>query len=241
MPEPPQLEALGDAAWLLRWGETIDARLNTRVHAAAARIAAQGWPWVEDLVPAYASLAVFVDRAQAASAGLRFADVETCLHHLFAEGSIDAEASEAAAAPFGDQAAIIDVPVHYGGEFGPDLAAVAAETGLDEAEVIARHSGAVYRVAMLGFAPGFPYLLGLDPALTVARLATPRLRVPAGSVAIAGAQTGIYPNDGPGGWRLLGRTPLRLFDPRRQPPCLFAPGQRLRFIAVGSAPVDAAA
>ncbi|WIG55610.1 MAG: Allophanate hydrolase 2 subunit 1 [Rhodanobacteraceae bacterium] len=124
------------------------------------------------------------------------------------------------------------IPVCYGGDCGPDIDAIAEHAGLVRDEVIARHAAAEYTVAMLGFAPGFPYLLGLDAALHVPRRATPRTRVPAGSVAIGGAQTGIYPCELPGGWHLIGRTPLALFDPRRDPPCLLAPGDRVRFRAI---------
>ncbi|HLO67907.1 MAG TPA: 5-oxoprolinase subunit PxpB, partial [Holophaga sp.] len=120
----------------------------------------------------------------------------------------------------------------YGGEDGPDLEAVARHCGLAPEEVARRHAGATYRVHFLGFAPGFPYLGGLDPALAAPRLDAPRTRVPAGSVGIAGAQTGIYPLESPGGWRLIGRTPLVLFDPRRPEPCLLRPGDLLRFVEV---------
>ncbi|HJU25447.1 MAG TPA: 5-oxoprolinase subunit PxpB [Rhodanobacteraceae bacterium] len=126
----------------------------------------------------------------------------------------------------------IEIPVCYGGEYGPDLDAVAAHAGLAPDEVVARHTAAEYTVAMIGFAPGFPYLLGLDAALAMPRRRDPRTRVPAGSVAIGGAQTGIYPHELPGGWQLIGRTPLALFDPQREPPCLLAPGDRLRFRAI---------
>jgi KipI family sensor histidine kinase inhibitor len=126
----------------------------------------------------------------------------------------------------------VEIPVCYGGECGPDIAAVAEHAGLLRDAVIARHTAAEYTVAMLGFAPGFPYLLGLDPSLQMPRRATPRTRVPAGSVAIGGAQTGIYPRELPGGWHLIGRTPLVLFDPQRELPCLLAPGDRVRFHAI---------
>ncbi|MDE2055050.1 MAG: 5-oxoprolinase subunit PxpB, partial [Xanthomonadaceae bacterium] len=126
----------------------------------------------------------------------------------------------------------VEIPLCYGGEYGPDLDAVAVHARLPRGDVIARHTATEYAVAMLGFAPGFPYLLGLDPALQVPRRTTPRTRVPAGSVAIGGAQTGIYPRELPGGWHLIGRTPLALFDPAREPPCLLAPGDRVRFRAI---------
>jgi KipI family sensor histidine kinase inhibitor len=124
----------------------------------------------------------------------------------------------------------VTIPVRYQ---GPDLAAVAELTGLDPAEVVARHTAATYTVAILGFAPGFPYLTGLDPGLTVPRLDTPRPRIPAGSVGLAGGQTCVYPGASPGGWRLIGSTDLPLFDPLREPPALLAPGDRVRFVAVG--------
>ena len=124
------------------------------------------------------------------------------------------------------------IPVCYGGEYGPDLAEVAEHAGIDIRCVIARHTEAQYRVAMLGFAPGFPYLLGLDPALAMPRRRDPRQRVPAGSVAIGGEQTGIYPQQLPGGWQLIGRTPRRLFDIRADPPSLLAAGDRVRFEAI---------
>lgn len=120
--------------------------------------------------------------------------------------------------------------MRFGGDDGPDLAVVAEAAGLSEADAITRFCAPVYQVAMLGFAPGFPYLLGLDPVLAMPRLETPRTRVPAGSVAIGGAQAGIYPREGPGGWRLLGRTPVGLFDHEREPPALLAPGGTVRFV-----------
>lgn len=129
-------------------------------------------------------------------------------------------------------AAPVEIPVCYASEYAPDLGALAAHAGLPREEVVARHCAGDYRVAMIGFAPGFPYLLGLDPALAMPRLSTPRTRVPAGSVAIGGAQTGIYPRDSPGGWHVIGRTPLPLFDAGRMPPALLAPGQRVRFRAI---------
>ncbi|HET9482549.1 MAG TPA: 5-oxoprolinase subunit PxpB, partial [Xanthomonadales bacterium] len=124
------------------------------------------------------------------------------------------------------------IPVCYGGDSGPDLDAVAKHTGLSAHDVVARHAAGDYRVAMLGFQPGFPYLIGLDPALATPRHATPRPRVAAGSVGIGGAQTGVYPREAPGGWQLIGRTPLALFDAARKPPALLAPGDRVRFEAI---------
>jgi KipI family sensor histidine kinase inhibitor len=126
----------------------------------------------------------------------------------------------------------VEIPMCYGGKFGPDLAAVAAHTGLSEAEVIRRHSAGSYRVFLLGFVPGFAYLGGLDPQLATPRRETPRARVEPGSVGIAGTQTGVYPLAAPGGWQIIGRTPLSLFRPQETPPTLLHPGDRVRFRVV---------
>lgn len=221
--EAVEFEALADDAWLLRLGERIDEALNARVHALAARVRAQAPPWLRDLVPAYASLAVFFDAQAIEAEAVRAWLLRQC-------GETAGDDRRAAAAP----ARIVEIPVAYGGEFGPDLDEAAAQLGLTAAQLVERHSGGDYRVAMIGFAPGFPYLSGLDPALALPRLATPRTQVAAGSVAIGGAQTGIYPRPGPGGWRLLGRTPLRLFDALREPPSLLQPGDRVRLRAIGA-------
>nr|WP_217497701.1 allophanate hydrolase subunit 1 [Lysobacter enzymogenes] len=176
-----EFEALADDAWLLRLGERIDDALNARVHALAARVRAPAPPWLRDLVPAYASLAVFFDPAQTDAATVRDWLLQRCGE------SVDGGNIAAAGA-----ARVVEIPVAYGGEFGPDLDEAASQLGLTAAQLVERHSGGDYRVAMIGFAPGFPYLSGLDPALALPRLASPRTQVAAGSVAIGGAQTGIY-------------------------------------------------
>jgi KipI family sensor histidine kinase inhibitor len=217
---PYTIETLGEDALLLRFGDAIDAGVNARVHALSQRIERVRPSWLRDLVPAYASLALFVD-----------ADAFDCTLDPLGEAGHWLQQQAFA----GDDADIVgrsvEIPVRYGGEHGPDLAALAAHAGLGEDDVIARHCAVEYRVAMLGFSPGFPYLLGLDPLLAMPRLDTPRTRVAAGSVGIGGAQTGIYPQAGPGGWRIIGRTALALFDPLHDPPTLLAPGDRVRFIA----------
>ena len=222
-----RIEALGDGAVLIRLGDTIDTALNARCVALAAALRAQSLPGVLDVAPAYASVCLRYDPAAWAGASrLPYdaiaAQIEQCL----------AAAIQAAPQP---AASLLEIPVCYGGAFGVDLDHVAAQAQLRPEQVIERHCAAEYRVAMLGFAPGFPYLLGLDPALHTARRAEPRTHVPAGSVAIGGAQTGIYPRELPGGWHLIGRTPLRLFDATRDAPALLAPGQRVRFRAIDAA------
>jgi len=215
-----EVEALGERAWLLRLGEGIDAGCNRRVHALARHIREQAPAWLEDVVPAYSSLAVV----------LRMDALET---RLQAREWLLAR-TDAACGPTGASADPAEVPVLYGEKAGPDLASVAEALGLPVDELIRRHAAGDYQVAMLGFAPGFPYLIGLDPTLAISRLDRPRTKVPAGSVGIGGDQTGIYPQAGAGGWRLLGRTPLRLFDPGRDQPALLQPGARVRFV-----PIDA--
>jgi KipI family sensor histidine kinase inhibitor len=222
----PEIEAVSESLLIVRLGATIDATLNAAVHALAARIAAAELPGVDDIVPAYASVALrYRAERVRADGGSAFAGLRAALLPLLA-------APHEAGADVVPRC--IDIPVCYGGAFGVDLDEAATALALDPATLIALHAGADYRVAMLGFAPGFPYLLGLPAELALPRRAQPRLRVPAGSVAIGGAQTGIYPGELPGGWRLIGRTPLRLFDAGAAEPCLLAPGDRVRF-----QPIDA--
>ena len=215
---PARFEPLADDAWLITVETAGDATTDARIHALASHLRAQSPGWLRDLVPAYASLGVFFDSETI--------DADSVCQWLRAQCRNDLETISIPASP------IFDIPVCYGGSHGEDLDAAASELGIDPAALIAGHTASIYTVAMIGFAPGFPYLAGLDPTLALPRLATPRTHVPAGSVAIGGAQTGIYPNASPGGWRLLGRTPLRLFDAQRDPPSLLMHSDRVRFIAI---------
>jgi KipI family sensor histidine kinase inhibitor len=215
------IEPLGDSALLIQFGDRIDVQVNAQAIALAAALCAAQLPGVLDVAPAYASVCVRYAPAQADARERLVAAIRPFL--------------ETAAPVAAANAAPVEIPVCYGGEFGPDLDAVALHAQLEASELIARHAGADYRVAMLGFAPGFPYLLGLPASLHTPRRGSPRRRVPAGAVAIGGAQTGIYPRELPGGWNIVGRTPLRLFDLDRDPPALLAPGTRVRFRAIGTA------
>ncbi len=213
-------EVLAEDALLLRFGEQIDVALNARVLAAAERLQRQ-LPALE-CVPAYASVL------------LRF-DPLTWLHdsidpHQRLRDAVAAALCADAAERVPAQEQVI--PVCYGGAFGPDLNEVARHCSLSVNEVTSRHAAGRYRVAMIGFAPGFPYLLGLDATLAMPRRRDPRQRVPFGSVAIGGAQTGIYPGELPGGWQLIGRTPLQLFDVNVERPSLLTPGDQVRFRAI---------
>jgi KipI family sensor histidine kinase inhibitor len=222
------VEPLAEDTLQLRFGDTIDMATNARVHAAASAVRAANLPGITDIAPAYATLLMRFDPLAWDSRTIREAIIDAVGRGARLDDG------QKTTAPRDDTTRLVEIPVCYGGEFGSDLDAVAEHAGLSRDDVVARHAAAEYSVAMLGFAPGFPYLLGLDPTLQVPRRSTPRTRVPAGSVAIGGAQTGIYPRGLPGGWHLIGRTPLVLFDPAREPPCLLAPGDRVRFRAIGA-------
>lgn len=211
---PPRLLASGDAALLAVLGEEINPAVNRRVHALAARLRDAALPGLGEAVPAYATLLIHYDPAQ-----LDEAQARACLKPLLD----DLEQPEAVAPRR------FTIPVRYGGADGPDLEFVAQRAGLTPEDVVRLHTGRDYRVYMMGFTPGFAYLGELDERLAVPRLETPRVRVPAGSVGLAGRQTGLYPLDSPGGWRLIGRTDLVLFDLERDPPFRLAPGDSVRF------------
>ena len=208
----PRIRDAGDSALLLEFEPVIDAAVNARAVAVAAQVRAARIPGVRDVVSTYQAVAVFFDP-------------------LTTDYAKVVEALSAAPMPgAGVDGRRIDIPVAYGGEHGPDLEAVAAWAGLAPEEVVRRHTGAVYRVFMLGFLPGFAYLGAVDSSIAAPRREEPRLSVPAGSVGIAGAQTGIYPQRSPGGWQLIGRTNAAIFDPTRTPASLFAPGDEVRFV-----------
>jgi antagonist of KipI len=211
-------------------GRTIDPAINARVHAIDRALSAAALAGVLEAVPTYRSLLVRYDPL-----AVRYAELATELRRVVQAASLrDVEEAGGVAAAQGSRAHV-EIPVAYGGDEGPDLGDVARHAGLSEEEVVRRHAAGEYRVAMLGFAPGFAYLLGMDPTIAMARLDTPRVRVPPGSLGIADGQTGIYPFAMPGGWRLIGRTALPLFDPRQDPPATLGPGARVRFVRVGAA------
>jgi len=207
----------GDSALLLELEPVIAPAVNARIHGIAAALAGQQMAGVRDVVPTFRSVAVHFDPLTA--------DV----------GAIREALASVAGQPVEDVAGdAVEVPVVYGGAEGPDLEAVAAFAGVSAAEVIERHSGAEYRVFMVGFLPGFAYMASVDSTIAMPRRPSPRLSVPAGSVGIAGTQTGVYPFASPGGWQLIGRTGSAMFDPQRTPPSLLAPGDRVRFVPVPS-------
>jgi KipI family sensor histidine kinase inhibitor len=209
---PPRLHSLGEAALVCELPAPATLAQQQRIWALANE--ALQWPAVHEVLPGMSNLTL-----------------------LFDPGKIDAaelEMQVLAAWPQLEAAAVggrtIEIPVAYGGEHGPDLAEVAAHTGLTPDEVVRRHSAGEYVVYLLGFLPGFAFMGGLPPELATPRRAEPRTAVPARSVGIGGAQTGIYPLVSPGGWQLIGRTPLTLFDPSAEEPTLLRPGDRVRFL-----------
>jgi inhibitor of KinA len=213
----PLFRPAGDSALLVELGAAIDLALNRRVHALDRRLAASPLPGVVETVPAYCSILIHYDPLRLTSASV-IAWAQAAAQDL--KTTID------------EGGRLVEIPTVYGGDSGPDLDYVARAHGLSAADVVRLHSGADYTVYMMGFLPGFAYLGGLPPELATSRLDTPRARVSAGSVGIAGEQTGVYPLDSPGGWRLIGRTAMRLFDPANMPPALLCPGDRVRFVPI---------
>lgn len=211
----PGIVPLGDSSVLIQLGDEIDLTINWRVHALANLIITSSVKGVVEVVPAYATLLVHYDPLLISFLQMK-AHLRTHISRM--------EESESR------KPRQIDVPVRYGGELGRDLEFVASHCGLHVEDVIRIHSEKIYTVYMMGFAPGYPYMGKLDDRLIMPRLETPRTRVPAGTVAIAGSQTGIYSIESPGGWQLIGWTPLKLFDLGSESPFLFSPGDEVKFI-----------
>jgi inhibitor of KinA len=221
---PPRTVPAGDSALIVEFEERIDAGVNARAIAMADKVAASSIEGVRDVVPTYRSVAVYFD------------PLRVNYDRLLA--LVERESEQAA--PAEEQiAATLRIPVCYGGDLGPDLPDVARFADATEEEVVRLHRSIGYRVFMVGFVAGFAYLGVVDARIAMPRHPTPRLRVPAGSVGIAGVQTGIYPAETPGGWRLIGRTPLKPFDPGRPEPFLMKAGDAVTFYQITRAEYDA--
>jgi KipI family sensor histidine kinase inhibitor len=210
----PKIVPLGDSALLVQLGDEIDISINQRVHALTTLINTSPLNGVVETVPAYTTLLVHYDPLILSNAEI----------YEWVRGKLDQMEDVNLRKP-----RQIEVPLRYGGEYGIDLEFVANYHHLHVEDVIRIHTERTYTVYMMGFTPGFPYMGKLDDAIVTPRLETPRTHVPAGTVAIAGSQTGIYPIDSPGGWRLIGHTSLRLFDPTSESPFLFSPGDEVKF------------
>ena len=220
MYQQPRFRLGGDRALYIEVGDAISPEVNRRVKGLLDAIDEAAIEGVEALSPTYRSILVYYDPLKIPLEELkqRLSDLGRALP--------DASSSEAS---------IFEIPTLYGGEFGPDLDFVASHTGLSPEEVIRIHAGTDYLVYMVGFNPGFPYLGGMSEKIAAPRLETPRVKIPAGSVGIAETQTGIYPLESPGGWRLIGRSPLKMFDPSRDPPALVDAGDLVRFVSIDEA------
>jgi inhibitor of KinA len=213
----------GDSAWLIELAERIDPAINARAIQIARDVEAAGLP-VTDIVVGYRSVMVYVDPLAAGE------DTESRLH----------EVASARASGDTTPGPLLEVPVCYDGPHGPDLPEVAAFGRCSTEEVIALHLAREYRVFVVGFVPGFAYMAPVDPRIAAPRRTSPRLRVPAGSVAVAAGQTGVYPAETPGGWSLIGRCPVKPYDPDRAGPFLFHPGDRVRFSRISESAYRAA-
>jgi len=230
-----KIDPLGDSALIVRVVDEFhpDTSLNA-VLAALRHLEAAAIPGVIELAPAYTTIGVFFDPGKIGPATPEASPFDVLATKI--QSVLNASAFENETE---NEARIIEIPVCYDREFAPDLAEVAAHARLSEDEVVLRHSSGSYRVNCVGFTPGFPFLSGLPAELATPRRATPRKEIPAGSVGIGGAQTGIYPRKSPGGWNLIGRTPLSLFDVEREPPALFRAGDRVRLRKISRNEFDA--
>ena len=215
-------QPLGDSAIRVGFGDSSncdDREIEERIQAFHRAVTKRPLPGVVECVPAYTTVAVYYD------------PLATDYDQLVVQLKVIAKQ-----APSRTSKAVrrVNIPTIFGGEAGPDLASAAESLGLSAGALVERFTSAIYTVRMIGFLPGFPYLSGLPDELALPRLSTPRVTVPAGSVAIAGRQAGIYPLASPGGWNILGRTSVTLFDPAADTPTLLMPGDRVRFVAVGA-------
>lgn len=207
----------GDSSILVEFGKVISPEINRKITATVQLMKMQHIEGVVDIIPAFCSLLINYDPRV-----ISYEEITERMQRLL---KMDAKMDE-------EKKKIYEIPVCYGGEYGPDIANIAEHAGLTEEEVIKIHSSRDYLIYMLGFLPGFCYLGGLDERIHTPRLANPRIKISAGSVGIGGSQTGIYPLDSPGGWQLMGMTPVKTYDPDREVPILLEAGDYIRFIPI---------
>ncbi|MCM3717829.1 5-oxoprolinase subunit PxpB [Fictibacillus phosphorivorans] len=216
------LQPLGDNSVIIELGEDISRDIQQKVKKVSSFLEQQSFDWMVEYVPGFTTVAVFYDPCKIEAKTLPYDEVcEELSAHL-----------EKLAVEEGAEPRIVEIPVCYGGEFGPDLEEVAERNDLTPEEVIDIHSNGEYIVYMIGFAPGFPYIGGMDERIAAPRRKNPRLKIPAGSVGIAGKQTGVYPIETPGGWQLIGKTPRKLFLPEGETPSLLQAGDQIKFVPI---------
>lgn len=220
-----EIKPVGDQAVQVIFEQKIDGKINEKVMALRDRIASDAGAFsrvpggaVQETVPAYASLLIYYNPMLT-----DYGSVKEWLELLLTRHGEERQSA----------GRLVEIPVCYGGSYGEDLGFVAAHAGITEEEVVRIHSGRDYRIYMLGFLPGFPYLGGMDERIFTPRLPNPRTKIPEGSVGIGGEQTGVYPVESPGGWQLIGRTPVKLFDPQNNGGLPYEAGDRIRFIPIG--------
>ena len=214
----PTISPVGDRAISIDFGQVIDPTINRHIRQTIERIKALQLEGIIELVPTYCALLVEYD-------AMLYSYSEIC-------NIIEPTLEEGMTNTTNELVTVVEVPTVYGGEFGPDLSFVASHNHLSEGEVVSIHSGTDYLVYMLGFIPGFTYLGGMDPRIATPRLSSPRTLIPAGSVGIAGEQTGTYPSDSPGGWQIIGRTPVTMYDMSKAQAALLKAGDYVRYVPI---------
>ena len=219
MYDKPLFLPAGDTALVVELGDAISPEINRKVRSLSDALEMGSIPGVFDFLPTYRSVLAYYDPLE-----ITLAELQVGIEELLQNADETGIGSRR----------VVHIPTLYGGEMGADIGFVARHAGIDEREVVRLHSGTDYLVYMMGFSPGFAYLGGLDERLATPRLESPRTEIPAGAVGIAESQTGVYPMVSPGGWQLIGRTPLKLFDPEREPPVLLNAGDYVRFVPIGA-------
>ena len=214
----PTISPVGDCAISIDFGQVIDPKINRQIRQIIEQIKDLQLDGIIELVPTYCALLVQYDAMV-----YSYSDICRILEPTLQESVTDSA---------NELVTIVEIPTVYGGEFGPDLGFVASHNHLSEAEVVSIHSGTDYLVYMLGFIPGFTYLGGMDPRIATPRLSSPRTLIPAGSVGIAGEQTGTYPSDSPGGWQIIGRTPVTMYDMSKEQAALLQAGDYVRYVSI---------
>jgi len=217
----PTISPVGDCAISIDFGQVIDPKINRHIRQTIERIQELHLEGIIELVPTYCALLLQYD-------AMLYSYSELC-------NIIEPTLEQTVAENDNELVTVVEIPTVYGGEFGPDLGFVASHNNLSEDEVVSIHSGTDYLVYMLGFIPGFTYLGGMDPRIATPRLSSPRTLIPAGSVGIAGAQTGTYPSDSPGGWQIIGRTPVTMYDMSKEQAALLSAGDYVRYVPIDEA------